>query len=83
MNRDRTADPLLRSLRHLPVLEPDAAHAARVSARCHTSLAGTRPAAGVSRATDRAAISVDAVLAAIGVAYLVAFVIDVLRVYGF
>lgn len=72
-------DPLLRMLANLPQAEPDRARAARVRMRCHAALArGQRRRARRSRGPRRT----DALLSALGAAYLIETVRQALLLLG-
>jgi hypothetical protein len=78
-------DATLRTLRHVPVLQPDAARTERLRTRCHGVLARRHQQAERSkqRGTSYRTLTLDAaLLGALSVVYLLGLVYDVLRLHA-
>lgn len=85
MSTDQAEDLALRNLQRLPVIEPDAARAAHVRAKCHAALARRQPKSRrITHALRGAVFAIEsALIGALGVSYFVALIMDALRLYGF
>jgi hypothetical protein len=81
---DEDGDPMLRTLRRLPVLEPDTSRAERVRTRCRSTIARRHEQAespGRPRAFTAYAL-VPALVGGLCLMYLSAVVHDLLRLRG-
>jgi hypothetical protein len=79
------SDPLIRLLAELPPAEPDPARAERIRMGCRARLARQAPRASASRARARRGRTVQvwqALIAALGIAYLTDVIVQALQVYG-
>jgi hypothetical protein len=72
---------MLRRLRGLAVVQPDAARTERARQRCHATLARRQPRGGRPRASSRLRAAGLGVLATLVVGLVAGMIHDVLRVY--
>lgn len=82
MRFDDADDEMLRLLARLPVALPDPERAERVRMRCRSAIARRRRERAPERVGLGRRVLEPAVLAGFSLAYLLALLGDVLRVYG-
>lgn len=83
MNADHSDDLVLGRLQRLATLEPDASRSHAVRARCHALLARQRRKGG-SRPRSTVVVGIESLLiGALGLSYLVAVMVDLLRVHPY